>query len=53
MEWNIIIYCVWGKGVILYLAKDYSVWELYGVSVDPVWPGRDNMSLPELFKVLL
>lgn len=53
MKGNNIIHCEWGKGVILHLAMDYNEWELYRMNVDQVWPGRDNMSLPVLFKELL
>lgn len=33
-------------------AQDHNEWELYWVNVDQVWPGRDNVSLLVLFKVL-
>lgn len=50
MKWTIIIHYEWGKGVIFHLVKDYRKWELYRVSVDPVWPGKDELSLVVLFK---
>lgn len=44
-------YSLWVReGVIFHSVKDYREWELYRASVDPVWPGRDKLSLLVLFK---
>lgn len=44
-------YSLWVReGVIFHSVKDYREWGLYRASVDPVWPGRDKLSLLVLFK---